>query len=145
MAIEWKEGRTGGRVRYLAAVSLLLAGVPLALGLARAMAPALPDDPFELTGIDYVQMSPEEREAYVAGFITGAATIQALTAAGGAGPLAVRLDALRESGELRFPFGTGVYATVLREYFTSPETASQRILQALVIVHEHLASERGEI
>lgn len=136
-----------GRPRYLAAVGLVMGFAPLALGLARPMppAPAVPGDPFELTGIDYVQMSPDEREAYVAGFITGAATVQVLRDAGGAGPLAARLDVLRESGTLRFPYRTGVYATVLGEYFTSPETASQRILQALVIVHEHLASERGEI
>lgn len=103
---------------------------------------ALPDrHPIEQTGVDFVQMSPAEREAYAAGFILGAATVQALEQEG---ELAEALDGLRVDRELIFPYGPNVYAATVREYYTSAETVDERIAEAMVFANEHLKAGKGE-
>jgi hypothetical protein len=68
-----------------------------------------------LDGRDWTQFAPKEKQAYVAGFLAGAA------AAGGSGgdTIVVRkaVDSLSRAGGLRFPFGHMVYATQLDEFY----------------------------
>ena len=86
-------------------------------------------------------MSPAEREAYAAGFILGAATVQALEKEA---ELEEALDGLRADRELIFPYGPNVYASAAREYYTSPETIDRRVAEAMVFINEHLKAGKGE-
>ena len=131
----WLEVRRGGLLAAVAAVLLL--------GATYAGAPRDADrHPIEQTGVDFVQLSPAEREAYAAGFIVGAASVQALEEEG---ELGGALDGLRAHGTLIFPYGPNVYAATLREYYTSAETVDERIAEAMVFANEHLRAGKGEL
>jgi hypothetical protein len=69
-----------------------------------------------LDGRDWTQFSPKEKQAYVAGFLAGAADG---AGAGGGDTAVVRrtVDSLYRAGGLRFPFGHMVYATQLDEFY----------------------------
>jgi len=68
-----------------------------------------------LDGTDWTQFAPKEKQAYVAGFLAGAAN----AAAGNADTAVVRqmVDSMYRAGALRFPFGHMVYATQLDEFY----------------------------
>lgn len=128
-----------------AAAVVLLLGVTFAdaAGDASRASNPLPNrHPIEQTGVDFVQLSPAEREAYAAGFILGAATVQAL---GKQAELGEVLDGLRAHRELIFSYGPNVYAATLREYYASTETVNERIAEAMVFANEHLKAGKGEL
>ena len=68
-----------------------------------------------LDGRDWSRFAPREKQAWVAGFLAGAA--------GGAmsttdtAVIRGAVDSLYRAGGLRFPFGTMVYATQLDEFY----------------------------
>jgi hypothetical protein len=68
-----------------------------------------------LDGRDWTQFAPQQKQAYVAGFLAGAAA----AAASNADTAAVRstVDSLHQAGKLRFPLGHMVYATQLDEFY----------------------------
>jgi hypothetical protein len=67
-----------------------------------------------LDGRDWTQFAPKEKQAFVTGFLAGAANVaaDADTAA-----IRRRVDSLYRGGALRFPFGHMVYATQLDEFY----------------------------
>ena len=68
-----------------------------------------------LDGRDWTQFVPKEKQAYVAGFLAGAAG----AAASHRDTAAIRttVDSLYRTGALRFPFGHMVYANQLDEFY----------------------------
>jgi hypothetical protein len=70
-----------------------------------------------LNGHDWQRLSPEARQAYLAGFLAGSATAEVLDAgtADSAG-LRQRLDSLSRSG-FRFPFSPTVYGARVDDFY----------------------------
>ncbi|MFQ5889799.1 MAG: hypothetical protein ACE5JR_07075 [Gemmatimonadota bacterium] len=92
-------------------------------------------DPFRLDGRDYLSWSSEVREAYVAGFLAGAATAQALR---GTAALEQELDRLRAAGELPLPEAPHEYAASLAGYYASPDRVETRLVSAMSIARARL-------
>jgi hypothetical protein len=94
----------------LAVAALLGAGL---VGGARAAQE--PVSWAKLDGRDWTRFAPREKQAYVAGFLAGAAAAAADTpdTAG----IRRSVDALYRAGGLPFPFGPMVYATRLNEFY----------------------------
>lgn len=71
----------------------------------------------QLTGHDWQRLSPEARQAYLAGFLAGSATAQVLDA-GTADSAGMRrsLDSLSRSG-FRFPYSPNVYGARVDDFF----------------------------
>jgi hypothetical protein len=102
--------RRGAAVALAAVVLLLGAGV-----VAGVRAAQEPRTWATLDGRDWTRFAPRERQAYVAGFLAGAAG-----AATGTRDTAVMrrvVDSLYRAGGLPFPFGHMVYATRLNEFY----------------------------
>jgi len=68
-----------------------------------------------LDGRDWTQFAPKEKEAYVAGFLAGAANAAAST--GDTAVIRTTVDSLYRTGALQFPFGHRVYANQLDEFY----------------------------
>ena len=68
-----------------------------------------------LDGRDWTQFAPQQKQAYVAGFLAGAAA----AAASNPDTAVIRttVDSLYLAGGLRFPLGHMVYATQLDEFY----------------------------
>jgi hypothetical protein len=95
-------------------VAILAGGVVLAAaghpqGLSRHW--------LEVSGHDWRQMEPDARLAYVEGFLAGVALGQAATGARDSAAVRIALEKLRQSGQLRFPFGANVYASRISDYY----------------------------
>lgn len=123
----------------------LVAGLALALGTRRAPADAPAaqlSDPLTLTGHDWSRLSPEERNAYLIGFIAGAAAQQASptgttpgTAPTSGRDVARRAVALKRSGSLTFPYRENVYRSHLDDYFFYQDRRTEALIQVLVDMH----------
>jgi hypothetical protein len=70
-----------------------------------------------IDGNDWRRMSPEARMAYVNGFLAGAALSQAAHGARDTAQVARALEDLKRNGNLRFPFGSNVYASRMSDYY----------------------------
>jgi hypothetical protein len=68
-----------------------------------------------LDGRDWTQFAPQEKQAYVAGFLAGAAS--AATSTPDTTVIRRTVDSLYRAGALRFPFGAMVYTTRLDEFY----------------------------
>jgi hypothetical protein len=68
-----------------------------------------------LDGRDWTQFAPKEKEAYVAGFLAGAANAAARTS--DTAVIRMTVDSLYRAGALQFPFGHMVYANQLDEFY----------------------------
>ena len=68
-----------------------------------------------LDGRDWTQFAPKEKQAYVLGFLAGAANAAANTP--DTAVLRRTVDSLYRAGALQFPFGHMVYATQLDEFY----------------------------
>ncbi len=68
-----------------------------------------------LDGRDWTQFMPKEKEAYVAGFLAGAANAAASTS--DTTVIRKTVDSLYRAGALQFPFGHMVYANQLDEFY----------------------------
>jgi hypothetical protein len=79
------------------------------------------------TGDDWVRLSPAAKAAYIEGFLAGSAFAQdaaghdttAAPSDSGAGVAraAARLEQLRRTGGLRFPYGANVYMARIDDYY----------------------------
>jgi hypothetical protein len=69
------------------------------------------------TGADWLRLEPDAREAYIEGFLSGAALSQALGGARDTMAVRTALDGLRRNGKLRFPYGANVYASRITDYY----------------------------
>jgi hypothetical protein len=70
-----------------------------------------------VNGNDWRQMAPEARQAYVEGFLAGAALGQAAAGARDSAGVRTTLEQLNRSGRLRFPYGANVYASRISDYY----------------------------
>jgi hypothetical protein len=68
-------------------------------------------------GADWRRMGEQEHTAYVEGFLAGSAFGQAAEQAADSAALTEAMARLRRSGELRFPYGSNVYASRISDYY----------------------------
>jgi hypothetical protein len=69
------------------------------------------------TGADWLRLEPHAKEAYIEGFLSGAALSQAVGGARDTAAVRTALDALRRQGTLRFPYGANVYASRITDFY----------------------------
>ena len=103
--------KTVRRAAVLAVAGAALLGGSLVAGARAAQEPRRW---VALDGRDWVQFAPKEKQAYVAGFLAGAAA-----AASNSDTAVIRttVDSLHRAGALQFPFGHMVYANQLDEFY----------------------------
>lgn len=77
-----------------------------------------PQQSSELTGHEWITLEPAARQAWLQGFLAGAATSQAL-AAGAADSVALHtaILRLRRNGGLEFPFAPNVYGARVADFY----------------------------
>jgi hypothetical protein len=124
------------RLTPAAALALLLAAA--AAPLARAGARQPPPSALALTGRDWVRLSPDAREAYLSGFLAGAAAQQASAGAKTrpAGPaVAARAVALQRADALAFPYRANVYRSHLDDYFFYENRRREPLIAVIVDLH----------
>jgi len=74
--------------------------------------------PGGLTGHEWVALEPTAREAWLQGFLAGAATSQALaTGAADSAALQTAMLRLRREGSLEFPFAPNVYGARVADFY----------------------------
>jgi hypothetical protein len=88
-------------------------------GLAAAGWPGQePQRPWlHVNGNDWQRMGSDARQAYVQGFLAGAAVSQAAAGARDSAGVRTGLEQLGRSGNFRFPFAANVYATRISDYY----------------------------
>ena len=92
-------------------------GLGIVLGSGPIPARSL-QSPAELAGRDWHKFGPKEKEAYLAGFIAGAATVRSSAGAAGADTTPSRaIDVMRAAKELPFPYSVSVYASQIDDYY----------------------------
>jgi len=101
-----------GRLWALGTLGL---GLLLGSGVARA---TRDQSPAQLAGRDWQGFGPKEKDAYVAGFIAGAATARGNTAEASMDTTPSKtIDAMRTSKLLPFPYSVSVYASQIDDYY----------------------------
>jgi hypothetical protein len=103
-------------VRRAAAIAVI-AGAAL-LGGALVVGARAAEQPrrwVTLDGRDWTRFAPKEKEAYVAGFLAGAANATANSR--DTAVIRTTVDSLYRTGALPFPFGHMVYANQLDEFY----------------------------
>ena len=103
-------GRGATAIAVIAGAALLGGGL-----VVRASAAQEPRRWTTLDGRDWTQFAPKEKEAYVAGFLAGAANAAASTS--DTAVIRTTVDSLYRTGALQFPFGHLVYANQLNEFY----------------------------
>jgi hypothetical protein len=74
--------------------------------------------PAELAGRDWQKFGPKEKEAYLAGFIAGAATVRSNAGATGTDTTPSKaIDVMRAAKELPFPYSVSVYASQIDDFY----------------------------
>ena len=99
------------------AAAMAVAGAAL-LGAGLAVDARAAQEPRRWTaldGRDWTQFAPQQKQAYVAGFLAGAAA--AATSNPDTAVIRTTVDSLYRAGRLRFPLGHMVYATQLDEFY----------------------------
>jgi len=96
----------------MAVAGAALLGASLAVD---ARAAQVPRRWMTLDGRDWTQFAPQQKQAYVAGFLAGAAA--AATSNPDTAVIRATVDSLYQAGGLRFPLGHMVYATQLDEFY----------------------------
>jgi hypothetical protein len=103
------------KVRGVAATALAAAALLGGVLVVAAPAAQEPRRWVTLDGSDWSQFAPREKQAYVAGFLAGAAAVAAH--ASDTAVMRTKVDSLYRAGALPFPFGHMVYATQLDEFY----------------------------
>jgi hypothetical protein len=124
------------------AATIALAGaVVLGAGLAiEARAAQEPRRWVILDGRDWIQFAPQQKQAYVAGFLAGAAA----AAATNPDTIVIRrtVDSLYQAGGLLFPLGHMVYATQLDEYYWWDNHIPIPLYLALSSINQRMNQQR---
>jgi hypothetical protein len=120
--------------------------VAVAAGIGILVSPRQKAEPawLQLDGHYWEHLSPEAKQAYLAGFLAGHATAQALNA-GTADSAGLRraLDSLSRAG-FRFPFSPSVYGARVADFYWYENQRSQPVWFALWEVNNRLrASPSG--
>ena len=101
-----------GRLWALGTLGL---GLLLGSGATRA---TRDQGPAQLAGRDWQGFGPKEKDAYVAGFIAGAATGRGSTAEASMDTTPSKtIDAMRAAKLLPFPYSVSVYASQIDDYY----------------------------
>ncbi len=93
-----------------------------------------------LDGRDWAQFAPGEKQAYVAGFLAGAAATA--TSIPDTAVIRGAVDSLYRAGGLRFPFGPMVYATQLNEFYWWENHIPVPLYLALPSINERLRQQQ---
>ncbi len=125
--------------------SAVAAGVGLTVGVALgAVAVARDaDGPTEWDGHRWLAFSPAEKDAFLGGFLAGAAASQAYAVLAGdtvfdADAIAERLAELRAERALNFPFGMNLYSARLHDYYFYSDRLERPIYQAIAEINHRL-------
>ena len=124
-------GRGAAAIAVLAGAALLGGG--LVMGASAAQEPRRWT---ALDGRDWTQFAPREKEAYVAGFLAGAAN--AAASPGDTAVIRTTVDSLYRTGALQFPFGHRVYANQLDEFYWWDNHVPIPLYLALSAVNQRL-------
>lgn len=122
---------------------ILVGVIALAAGVTIAVrATQQPRRWLALDGRDWTQFAPKEKQAYVAGFLAGAAG----AASSGADTAVIRrtVDSLHGAGALRFPFGHMVYATQLDEFYWWENHVPVPLYLALWSINQRLRQQQHD-
>jgi len=107
------EDTVGSRKRLLFLGTLGL-GFLLGSGVAKA---GQEQGPTQLAGRDWQGFGPKEKDAYVAGFIAGAAVRGGLAASSIDTTPSGAIEAMRMAKQLPFPYSVSVYASQIDDYY----------------------------
>jgi hypothetical protein len=92
-------------------------GLGILMG-SRAMPARQEPPPAQLAGRDWQGFGPKEKEAYLAGFIAGAALIRGDSTVGSTDTTPSKaIDVMRAAKQLPFPYSVSVYASQLDDYY----------------------------
>jgi hypothetical protein len=89
-----------------------------------------------LDGRDWAQFGPKEKDAYVAGFLAGAAN--AAASSSDTAVIRTTVDSLSRTGALQFPFGHMVYANQLDEFYWWENHVPTPLYLALSAINQRL-------
>ena len=124
-------------VRRAAAIAVIAGAALLGGGLVvGASAAEEPRRWTALDGRDWTQFAPKEKEAYVAGFLAGAANAAASTS--DTAVIRTTVDSLYRTGALQFPFGHMVYANQLDEFYWWDNHVPTPLYLALSAINQRL-------
>jgi hypothetical protein len=102
-----------GRWRWVGTIGLVFV-----LGSGSAASPEPRQGPEQLAGTDWKGFGSKEKEAYLAGFIAGAALVRSDSGGMGADSIPSRkIDSLRVAKRLPFPYSVSVYASQIDDYY----------------------------
>ena len=139
--------RRPGR-QSLAAVACVITAA-LAAGVASARPAQSPIHPALLTGIFWGQLRPAEKQAYLSGFIAGAAAEQARSVAAAEGraqdSAAVSSRAIakmRADRTLHFRFAVPVYAAQIDDFYWWENHASVPIVDAMIFFNGEMLKQQ---
>jgi hypothetical protein len=92
-------------------------GLGILLGSGAISARSL-QSPAQLAGRDWQRFGPKEKEAYLAGFIAGAATVHSSAGAASADTTPSKaIDVMRAAKQLPYPYSVSVYASQIDDYY----------------------------
>ena len=124
-------------VRRAAAIAVIAVAALLGGGLVvGARAAEAPPRWTTLDGRDWTQFAPKEKEAYVAGFLAGAANASVSTS--DTAVIRTTVDSLYRTGALQFPFGHLVYANQLDEFYWWDNHVPTPLYLALSAINQRL-------
>ena len=125
------------RAAAMAVAGAALLGVGLA---ADARAAQEPRRWVMLDGRDWTQFAPQQKQAYVAGFLAGAAAV----ATSNPDTTVIRrtVDSLYQAGGLQFPLGHMVYATQLDEFYWWDNHIPIPLYLALSSINQRMNQQR---
>ena len=124
-------------VRRAAAIAVIAGAALLGGGLVvGASAAEEPRRWATLDGRDWTQFAPKEKEAYVAGFLAGAANADVSTS--DTAVIRTTVDSLYRTGALQFPFGHMVYANQLDEFYWWDNHVPTPLYLALSAINQRL-------
>jgi hypothetical protein len=125
--------------------------IALALGAAAAAAGTFAPPAVLLTGEYWSRLTPAERQAYLSGFVAGAAAEQARAAAESAGRGADSaasssgaIAALRERKALHYPFAPSVYSAQIDDFYWWSNHRETPIVDAMIFFNGEMLKQREQ-
>jgi hypothetical protein len=131
------EDMVGSRRRMMMVGTL---GLVIVLG-SGAIPTRTSQAPAQLAGRDWQKFGPKEKEAYLAGFIAGAAAVHGSAGAVSSDTMPSKaIDEMRAAKALPFPYSISVYASQIDDYYWYQNHLDVPIVDALVRTNLQLRS-----
>lgn len=127
-------------VRRVGEIGLIVALLLAAAMVVRARAVQEPRRWVALDGRDWAGFVPGEKQAYVAGFLAGAAAVAAPES--DTAVTRTTVEARYRAGALQFPFGPMVYSTQLDEFYWWDNHVPTPLYLALTNINLRLRSQQ---